>query len=46
MPRVELGSEFSTLDAGTAASQLLESIRTRLRSKQSSEPDRAGGQKS
>lgn len=31
IPVVELGSEFSTLDAGHAASQVLESIRDRLR---------------
>jgi anti-sigma B factor antagonist len=30
MPVVELGSEFSTLDAGEAASRLLESIQARL----------------
>jgi anti-sigma B factor antagonist len=32
VPVVELGSEFSTLDAGQAASDLLERIRARLRS--------------
>jgi anti-sigma B factor antagonist len=32
VPVVELGGEFSTLDAGQAASELLETIRTRLRS--------------
>jgi DNA-binding response OmpR family regulator len=32
VPVVELGNEFSTLDAGQAASELLERIRTRLHS--------------
>jgi len=33
VPVIELGSEFSTLDAGEAASQLLASIQARLQSK-------------
>jgi CheY-like chemotaxis protein len=33
MPVVEMGSEFSTLDAGEAASRLLESIQARLQPK-------------
>jgi anti-sigma B factor antagonist len=36
VPRVELSSEFSTLDAGEAASQLLKHIRARLHSQQPS----------